>query len=206
MNFLFFRMSDTYLTIEKRHRTQIKIIGSKFIGTIKPVSSIQEAESFLNEMRQEFWDASHNCYGFHIQGTETRYSDDGEPSNTAGKPIYDHIIGNNLLYTMIVVTRYFGGTKLGTGGLIRAYGDSAKETLQSANIIEMIIYTTLKINHSYDHTSLVMRSINLHDAIIDDTAYTNSVELSLRVPKSKSDVFSNELFDQSNGQILITKN
>ena len=195
----------SYLTVEKRHRTEIKVVGSKFIGTIQPVSNLEEAETFLQEMRQEFWDASHNCYGFHIIGTDIRYSDDGEPSNCAGKPIYDQIKGRNLLYTMVVVTRYFGGTKLGTGGMARAYGDSANETLQSANIIEVIIKDKFRISHSYDHTSLVMRMISMYNAMIDHTDYSNSVDLTISIPAEVSSKFEKELYDQSNGQILIQK-
>ena len=198
-------MNDSYLTLKERHRTEVKVIGSKFIGTAQPVTSLEEADAFLHEMRQEFWDASHNCYGFHIEGTDIRYSDDGEPSGTAGKPIYDQIKGRNLMYSMVVVTRYFGGTKLGTGGLIRAYGDAAEAVLTEADIIEVIRKDTVLIRHSYDDTSVVMRFISTFNAEIRSTEYQNDVELRVAVRQSESGRFVKELYENGNGRVHVSK-
>jgi uncharacterized YigZ family protein len=198
-------LSDTYLSLKSRSRSEIKVVGSKFIASVQSVKNLQEAESFLKEMREEFWDASHNCYGFHIEGTDIRYSDDGEPSGTAGKPIYDQIKGKKLLYSMVVVTRYFGGTKLGTGGLIRAYGDSAKLGLEEAQIIEIIRKDKFEIKYSYDDTSVVMRILNTFSADILSTDYSNLVKIYVAVRKSESGIFSKKIFEAGNGRVSVIK-
>ena len=116
---------DYYLTIQETSGAEIKIKGSRFIGIISPVADKVNAEKILIEIRKEFRNATHNCFAYRINSQEFRYSDDGEPSGTAGRPILSMIDKYQLQRVVLVVTRYFGGTKLGTGGLIRAYSQSA---------------------------------------------------------------------------------
>ncbi len=128
-------MDDTYLTIERESKAEIKIKGSRFIGEAHRADDINEALRKLGEVRKREYNATHHCYAYVVGlGREEafKYSDDGEPNGTAGRPIYDVITGTGVTNLLCVVTRYFGGTKLGTGGLVRAYSEAAKETLAAS--------------------------------------------------------------------------
>ena len=143
---------DTYLVLDGPSTASIKIKGSRFIAEALPVSDVSEAEHALASIRKRDYDATHHCSAWRIgkKGETFRYSDDGEPNSSAGLPIFRQIEGKALTNTMVVVVRYYGGTKLGTGGLVRAYGDAAKEALNAGfvwgyeglinNIINKIIY------------------------------------------------------------------
>lgn len=125
-------MDDTYLTIEHESKTEIKVKGSRFIGEVLGARDVDEALKKLEIVRKREYSATHHCYAYVIGlGPEQafKYSDDGEPNGTAGRPIYDVITGSGLTNILCVVTRYFGGTKLGTGGLVRAYSEAAREAL-----------------------------------------------------------------------------
>ena len=122
--------TDFYYTIQQRERTSIKVRGSEFIATVIPVTSKDQALKELESLRSEFWDATHNCFAYRIGkgGLEFRTSDDGEPSGSAGKPILFVLHKYDVSDILMVITRYYGGTKLGVGGLARAYSDSSSES------------------------------------------------------------------------------
>ncbi len=124
---------------------------SRFIANVVPVSSEEEAEEFIESMKKKYWDARHNCYAYIIgeRGEIKRFSDDGEPGGTAGKPILEVLAGEGITNAAIVVTRYFGGTLLGTGGLVRAYGAAAKEGLSASAVINKIPGMRLSITTDY---------------------------------------------------------
>lgn len=128
--------------------SKIVVKGSKFIGTIFYVKDEQEAIETLTAIRKKYYDATHNCYAYIIHPNIEKFSDDGEPSGSAGKPILSVLKGSGLTNTLAVVTRYFGGTKLGVGGLVRAYSDSVKESLKMVEVIEFepIYIVELKLN------------------------------------------------------------
>ena len=117
---------------DKIHSTELKVKGSKFIASIIHSDNKFIAEKKYQEFKQKYYDASHNCYAYRISENDFRYSDDGEPSGTAGLPIFKVLENNEIFEALLVVTRYFGGTKLGTGGLARAYSDAALECINSA--------------------------------------------------------------------------
>lgn len=199
---------DKYYTIKKNYgskllRTEIKVKGSKFIATIQRVSTKEEAIAFVDKMRAEFYDATHNCYAYRIgwKGSEFRAADDGEPSGSAGKPILLAIDKYNLQDVVVVVTRYFGGTKLGVGGLVRAYSKSAEKTLE---IIEKSVIhrtKTIKVAVGYEDISFMKRQIE-GNAISFTEEYTEKVEFLIEIPLSKAALFVDELFSQSNGTIV----
>jgi uncharacterized YigZ family protein len=148
----------TYKTIKENSQYEIeKIKGSRFIGTLIKVSTRDEAEMELEAIRKKYYNATHNCFAY-IVGTETdqvsRFSDDREMSGTAGKPMMLVMESGEITNTLLIVTRYYGGTKLGTGGLIKAYTSSAKETLANSNIIDVEIKEEVEFSYVYDNTSI----------------------------------------------------
>lgn len=148
-------------TIKERTRSEIKVRGSRFIATAVPVSSREAAVNELELLRREFWDATHNCYAYQLapNGAEYRFFDDGEPSGTAGKPILFVIQQRELMDVLVVVTRYFGGTKLGAGGLARAYAESAGEALSQADVVVHWPTTPIRIFTPYEDLSDVRRLV-----------------------------------------------
>ena len=140
-----------YKTIYKEAEAEIIEKKSKFIATVRPVKTEEEAQSFIEEMRKKYWDATHNVFAYQIgeRNQIQRFSDDGEPSGTAGLPVLDVLKGEDVKDVAIVVTRYFGGTLLGTGGLVRAYGKAAKEGLLEAGIIEKKLYRRFHVITDY---------------------------------------------------------
>lgn len=148
-------------TIKERVRSEIKVRGSRFIATAIPVSSKEAVMEELELLRREFWDATHNCYAYQLapNGAEYRFFDDGEPSGTAGKPILFVIQQRELLDLLVVVTRYFGGTKLGAGGLARAYAEAAQEALDQAEIVVNWPTTPIRVFTPYEDLSEVRRLV-----------------------------------------------
>lgn len=144
-------MQDTYKTIAKRSEALYKEKGSKFIGIAFPASNEDDFKTALESIKNEYHDARHHCYAFKLGMDENnyRYNDDGEPSNSAGAPIYGQIQSFNLTNIGIVVVRYFGGTKLGVGGLISAYRQAAKEALESAQLVSKTISDYYRLTFDY---------------------------------------------------------
>ena len=131
-------MTKDYKTVQNEAQSEFAEKRSRFIGYCKPVSNEQEAVDFINSKRGEHWNATHNVYAYSLrEGNIKRYSDDGEPSGTAGMPVLDVITKNEIYDVCIVVTRYFGGVLLGTGGLVRAYSQGAKVALEAGNVVMM---------------------------------------------------------------------
>ena len=124
---------------------------SRFLATVRPVETEEEASAFIEEMKKKYWDATHNCSAFVIgrRGEITRCSDDGEPSGTAGRPMLEVLLKEGICNTAVVVTRYFGGTLLGTGGLVRAYGAAVKEGLKHSGVVTMRYGTRLQVTVNY---------------------------------------------------------
>ncbi|MBN1406704.1 MAG: YigZ family protein [Calditrichaceae bacterium] len=182
---------------------EIKVKGSKFIAGVIPVKSKNEAEQAYNEIKKKNYDATHNCFAYRIDANIFRYSDDGEPNGTAGKPILQMIDSKNLSETLCVVTRYFGGTKLGTGGLIRAYSDAAKEALGKVKILNKVRSKKIRLLLNYDLENNVRNLLNSYQGRIDSSDYTDHIEMDLLIPESKTIKFKDEIIELSNNTIKI---
>jgi uncharacterized YigZ family protein len=184
------KREDIYYTIEEQVRAEIKIKSSKFIATAIPISSKEDAMEILGTIRTEFYDATHNCYSYRIgsTGMEFRYSDDGEPNSSAGKPILFAIKKFDLTDILVVVTRYFGGTKLGVGGLARAYGDATEAVLEIAKKKEVFITKLVRIYSTYEDINAVKQLV-LKTAKAYDEYYHDSIEILASIPITKIDSF-----------------
>jgi len=182
-------IKDTYRTVVKRCQGEIhKVKGSKFIGIVIPVETEDDVKSCLSVVKKEFYDARHWCYAWQL-GTETfrfRANDDGEPSNSAGQPIYGQILSKDVSNVLIVVVRYFGGVKLGVGGLISAYRTGAQLALESSNIVEKIICVQYKLVFDYPHMNKIMRIIKENKLEIIAQKMELNCEYILSVRKSEA--------------------
>ena len=180
---------------------------SRFIATVKPVDSEEEASAFIAEMKKKYWDARHNCSAYVIgeRGQVQRCSDDGEPAGTAGKPILEVLRGKKLTDVFVVVTRYFGGTLLGTGGLVRAYTSAAAEALAHTVIITKIHGFKLKIITDYTGLGKIQYILGQRGLSVLDTVYTDKVELTVLVPDDEEGFLMKELMEGTNGQAMTEK-
>lgn len=197
---------DFYLTISKPLRAaELKVVGSRFIADLYPVSTKEEVESYLERIRKEFYDASHHCYAFRLgaNAEQVRAADDGEPSGTAGKPILMVIEGAKLTNVLCVVTRYFGGTKLGTGGLARAYADAAKLAVEDAQIKTVYHMKELRLTYSFDDMSGVERMIAKFGAEKLESVYSNDVTMRVSLRESLLEEFTNEVIESLLGKVTI---
>lgn len=178
---------------------------SKFIATISPANTEEEAISFIDEMKKKYYNARHNCTAYIISNDNkiTRFSDDGEPSRTAGLPMLNVLQGENLHNLVAVVTRYFGGTLLGTGGLIRAYSDAVKEGLKDCTIIEK--QKGIKFSIEMDYTTLgkVQHLLSEEQVPILDTTYTDIVKMIYVSPININHSIQKKLMEVTNGTIDI---
>jgi uncharacterized YigZ family protein len=176
-------MTDTYRTLKNISEGIFKDRGSKFFAFAFPVESEEEVNEYRAELRKKYHDARHHVYAFHI-GTENptfRASDDGEPSNSSGPPILGQIRSYELTNILIVVVRYFGGTKLGVPGLINAYKSAAMDAIENGKIIEKIIEKSLKIEFEYPHMNEAMRLTKSDDIRIANQSFEISCSMELMV-------------------------
>lgn len=196
---------DYYFTIKDVQRAEIKIKSSKFIATVSSVNSLDNAIDFLSKIRAEFFDATHNCFAYRIgwDGSTFRASDDGEPSGSAGKPILFSIQKFDVSDVIVVVTRYFGGTKLGVGGLVRAYSDAAELALGKCE--KQIINRTksVKINCRYEEISIIKRLIEQWAVSFEET-YSDAVEIIANIHISKVEQFSATVKTATNAKVKVT--
>ena len=178
---------------------------SRFIAQAFPVVSEEEAFAYLDKIKKKYWDARHHCWAYVIGRNPAleRMSDDGEPAGTAGKPILEVIRGRQLTGVFVVVTRYFGGTLLGTGGLVRAYTAAAADALSHAVIITRI--RGLKVNIATDYNGLgkVQYIIGRRNLNVQDTVYEERVKMTVLVPEEEKKVFVKEVMEGTCGQAMI---
>lgn len=175
---------------------------SRFIATVAPVKTEEEALWFIESVRKKYWDARHHCYAYVIgeNAQLKRYSDDGEPGGTAGKPILEVMIGEEVRNAVLVVTRYFGGTLLGTGGLVRAYSAAAKEGLASSVIITKIPGVKLQIGTDYNGLGKIQYILGQRELEILDAVYTEKVQLEALIPERILADVKAEITEGTNGQ------
>lgn len=196
-----------YKTIQKQAQASFTEQRSKFIGYIKPVDKEEDAVNFINEIRAKHWDAKHNVYAYCIkEGKIKRYSDDGEPQGTAGMPVLDVLIKNEITNAVIVVTRYFGGILLGTGGLVRAYSHSAKIAIDEAKIITMKLCKDAELICGYGQYGKLSALISEYKGIIDNTEFTDNVKVYFHIDNESLKILDKELANATCGTVKITIN
>ncbi len=197
-------MSDGYLIPAQQCRVTTAVSNSRFITTIGRVDSVDEAKAFLAAVRAEMSDATHHVYAYRVgfgNSVIEGMSDDGEPSGTSGPPVLAVLRGSGIGDVIVVVTRYFGGTKLGTGGLVRAYGDAARAGLEALPTERKIEKATLGIEISYHHFEQVKRLIAQHEGTIDDESFAADVTIVATFPVDAIDGFSAALTELTAGSV-----
>jgi uncharacterized YigZ family protein len=199
-------MEDRFSTIRARVRAELKVRGSRFIGTALPVNGKEEAEAAVGEIRKEYHNATHNCYAYRLGagGEESRFHDDGEPSGSAGRPILGALDRAGVTNLVVVVTRYFGGTKLGVGGLARAYGGAASLVLERAERETRYLTSTLQLSVPHACVGEVMRAVSRFGARIGDTTYDEEVHLRLEIRTSKLEEVKAGLMECTAGNIRFS--
>lgn len=174
---------------------------SRFIGYIAPVSTKEEADAFIASIKSKHWDATHNVYAYVLRKDQCRrYSDDGEPQGTAGIPVLDVLLKENLTDCVCVATRYFGGTLLGTGGLVRAYSHTAKIAVDAAGVITMKECYRLQLSVDYTLYGKLNSLISEYGAKTDDTVFADNVTLTFTLPSANYPSFQKELTEISLGK------
>lgn len=197
-------MKAEYKTVLKEANAELVEKRSRFIANVKPVRTEDEALEYLEALKKKYWDARHNVYAYIIEeNTIQRYSDDGEPAGTAGVPVLDIIKKEGLSNLIVVVTRYFGGILLGTGGLVRAYSKSAKLGIDAAQPIEIKLCREVVLSCDYTLLGKVQSECASSGFKICDTAYADDVKISLLVPIGEVDRFTKDIFDKTNGKLGI---
>ena len=197
------RRPASYRTVYEGGEGEIVEKRSRFIAHVYHVESEEEAMARIEAIRKQYWDARHNCYAFVIgSGGETaRFSDDGEPAQTAGKPILDVICGRQLKDTLIVVTRYFGGTLLGTGGLVRAYTAASLAGIEESIVIEKFLCARLEIRTDYTLLGKIQYHAAGQSAWIRDTVYAEDVTLDLLIPEERLSSFNKKITEATAGRV-----
>lgn len=200
-------MSDSFHTILEENECEIKIQKSKFIANIFHIGKIDDCENYLRTVKKKFHDAKHHPFAYRI-GTDKnnfRYNDDGEPSGSSGKPILEAIDKHNLTDVLIIVTRYFGGIKLGIGGLKRAYFESAGECIKKSVIVEKFICDRYNISFDYVFMNLIMNFINKNNINIIKNNSDLKVNLLCEFRKSFSEEFELNINNLTNGKAIVKK-
>ncbi|MBD8929354.1 MAG: YigZ family protein [Clostridiales bacterium] len=193
-----------YKTVEKEASDFFIEKKSKFIGYAKPVKTQEEAVEFISKIKSKHWDATHNVYAYVLRENNIqRYSDDGEPSGTAGVPVLDVMLKESLVDVCVVATRYFGGTLLGAGGLVRAYSHTSKIALEAAGIITMAQCSVMsaEVDYSfYDRLNILLSDFS---AVILNTSFSDKVCVEFSVKENIVDLLNAKLIDVSNGKYAL---
>lgn len=185
-----------FKVIQENVTGQIVEKKSKFIANIFYVETKEEAEEILKKIKKKYYDARHNCYAYRITEGETiveRSSDDGEPSGTAGPPILDILTKQNLANVLVIVTRYFGGILLGTGGLVRAYAEATKKALSNTQFIDKTIGYKIKVEVKYTNLEQLKYTLTKENVKITDICYKENVELILEISKEKWEIIKHRV-------------
>lgn len=194
---------EQYRMLSKGAQAELVEKKSRFIATIRPVSSEEEAVAFIEEMKKKYYDARHNCSAFVIgsKGELTRSSDDGEPSGTAGRPMLEVLTGSGIRNIAVVVTRYFGGVLLGTGGLVRAYSGAVKMALEQCETITRRYGVQMLIKTDYNGVGKIQYLLGSKDVVIQDSVYAADVQMTVLVPIEEYDRLCKELVEATNGRV-----
>lgn len=197
-------MEEGYRILYEGGEGEVVEKKSRFIASTKPVSSEEEAMAFVEEIRKKYWDARHHCYAYVIgsRGQLCRCSDDGEPAQTAGRPMLDVLLGEEIRYVCVVVTRYFGGTLLGTGGLVRAYSAAVKEGLKESVTVKKQLGRKIKMVTDYNGIGKIQYVAGQMGILIMDTQYTDQVTVTFAVPENQAEAFLTQVTEKTAGKAV----
>ncbi len=201
------QLVESYQTVFQGGTGEIVMKKSRFIATIRPVENEEEALEFIEGLRKQHWNAAHNCYAYSI-GTRNpilRCSDDGEPSKTAGKPMLDILLSHELTDLVVVVTRYFGGTLLGTGGLVKAYQSATLEGLNNCIIIKKELGRSVQLVTDYNLIGKIQYYINQESIPVLSSEYTDVVTMEVLVRPSFVGDFYKKISELTNGTAMMNK-
>ena len=196
---------EEYRIVLEGGQGEIEEKKSRFICNVRAVHTEEEAASFIEEMKKKYWDARHNCSAFALGSRQelTRCSDDGEPSGTAGRPMLEVLLGEGLCDVAVVVTRYFGGTLLGTGGLVRAYTQAVKAGLSESKTGGMLRVREIKIQTDYNGIGKIQYLLGKEEIAIQNADYGADVMLKIVVPEAKTQQLKKQLIEVTNGQVKM---
>lgn len=199
-------MSNAYKIAYQGGIGEIVEKKSRFIANVFPVKKEEEALEFLEKIRKEHWNATHNCFAYTIGEKDQiqRCSDDGEPSGTAGRPILDVLLGEKVHNVIVVVTRYFGGTLLGTGGLVRAYSKATQEGLKQSTIIEKFTGKEISVVTDYNGIGKIQYIIGQMELTVEEIQYTDIVTLLILLPLEQAETFEKKVIEVTAGKAEIT--
>ena len=198
-------MLSQYKTVYSGGEAEIIEKKSRFIATVKPVKSEEEAITFIEGLKKKYWNATHNCFAYVIgeRFQTQRCSDDGEPSGTAGRPMLDVLLGEEVHDVAVVVTRYFGGTLLGTGGLVRAYQGATKAGLMACTVITKMHGSKVAIQTDYTGLGKIQYILGQRGLTILHSEYTDRVELEVLLPEADVEQVMAEITEGTNGQAVM---
>lgn len=198
-------MGRMFQTIYEGGSAEIIEKKSRFIAHTAPAASEEEAAAYIQQMKKKYWDAAHNCSAYVIgeQNEIERCHDDGEPQRTAGKPILDVILGKELRNVVVVVTRYFGGTLLGTGGLIRAYSKAAKEGIEASRLISKKYGKKLGVLLDYTEHGKLQYWFTREQITVLETVYTDKVYVEVLIPDGAESFVEQSLTEETNGKVQL---
>lgn len=198
---------DSFCVISGPAEHEIKVKGSRFIAEARPARRVEDALAVVDEISRREHSATHHCWAYRIgsDGADFRYNDDGEPAGTAGAPILRQIEGHDLVDIIVVVTRYFGGTKLGTGGLIRAYGEATARVLELAPVATQVVRVGFSLQFSYDDTSAAMQTLSRFDVVVQDSIYADDTRLEVAVRRSQAAGFKAAFIENLSGRGSIRR-
>lgn len=200
-------MLEQYKTVYQGGTGEIVEKKSRFIATVRPVKTEEEAMLFIEEMKKKYWDARHNCSAWVIgeRRESMRCSDDGEPQGTAGKPMLDVLLGEELYNTAVVVTRYFGGTLLGTGGLVRAYSKAVQEGLAASRVITKSHGILTEVGTDYNGVGKLQYLFAQSDIPIMDSVYAEDVRLQVLVPAAEAERVKKAVTEATSARASVTE-
>lgn len=198
---------DFYLSATGETTHEIVIQRSRFICTLKRIDGFDDALSFVKSVKKKYSDATHNCYAFisNAQGTEQRFSDDGEPQGTAGQPMLEVLKKKEIFMTAAVVTRYFGGMKLGAGGLVSAYTRAVAETVENAKIVKNVVGVSLEIKCGYEMYNALLQVLKDKVFATLSTDFADNVKMTIAVPKEDADNIEKDITCALLGQVSVLK-
>ena len=199
-------MFEEYKTIYEGGQGEIVEKKSRFLAEVRLVKSEEEALKFIEEKKKQYWDATHNCYAYVIGERKElmRCSDDGEPQGTAGKPMLDVLLGEDLYNTAVVVTRYFGGTLLGTGGLVRAYSKAVQEGLKESRVITKYHGILTEIGIDYTGVGKLQYLFAKNQIPIIDSQYAEDVKMQILIPAKEEGMIKKAVTEATNARATVT--
>ena len=194
-------MVNGYKVVYEGGQDEIVEKKSRFIATVRPVETEEEAVAFINEMKKKYWDAKHNCSAFVIGERQefNRCSDDGEPAQTAGRPMLDVLLREGITNVAVVVTRYFGGVLLGTGGLVRAYQEATKAGLNASKIIVKQKGKRLSVQTDYTGLGKLQYLFASENITLEETEYTENVTIHAVIPEDSTESIIKKITEATNG-------